>query len=488
MRAVSSEEGHRVTTLELFFDLAFVFAFTQVSRLMAERHDALGVLQALVVLGLLWWSWTAYGWLANLAHADAGVVRVAMLVAMTAVFVAGLAVPEAYREPGGSTFAPVVLVAAYLAARLTHAVVFTAVEDAELRRRAAATAGLAMIPSGALLAIGVVLGPPWQAWCWLAAVAVEPAVTFVTSRGVDWSVRSAAHLTERYGLIVILALGESIVAVGVGVAAAPVSAPILCGVLLALVISVALWWAYFARLSGLAEHALVRLDGTVRARAATDGYTYLHLVLVAGIVAAALGVEVAMGHIDEPSPFGLLGAAALGGGVACYLAGTGLFARRVIGSWPLARFAAAALLLSSVPLLARIAPMAALAVVALLLVALLVVEPAHRQPGGAVHTRRGAPIVRRGRAGARAHLVGQTSTGVGVAVGCHPGEGRHPDRGPRVVRQAGELSRRRRRGRARRTATTSPCVTLARPTRRSGCALCVADSRTVDLASPHGRA
>jgi low temperature requirement protein LtrA len=110
--AVTSEEGHRVTTLELFFDLAYVFAFTQVSGLMAQQHNALGILQALVVLALLWWSWTAYGWLANQAHADEGVVRVAMIVAMTAVFVAGLVVLEAYEDLDRGLFAPLVFVGA----------------------------------------------------------------------------------------------------------------------------------------------------------------------------------------------------------------------------------------------------------------------------------------------------------------------------------------------------------------------------------------
>jgi low temperature requirement protein LtrA len=373
--AITSEEGHRVTTLELFFDLAFVFAFTQLSRLMAQEHDAVGILQALVILALLWWSWTAYGWLANLAHADAGIVRIAMIVAMTAMFVAGLVVLEAYVDLPGGLSGPLVFVAAYLVARVTHAIVFVAVEeDAALRRRALLTVSLAVLPSGVLLTLGALLGAPWQLWLAIAAVAVEPLVAYRTSADVEWRVHSTAHFTERHGLIVILALGESIIAIGVGVAREPISLAILGGVVLAMGISVALWWAYFSRLAHGAEEALVRRSGGARARAANDGYTYLHLAIVAGIVLAALGLEDATAHVADGAPFGLFGAAALGGGVSLFLAGTGFFARRVIGGWRPVRFAGATVLLAAVPVLALVRPIVALLLVAGLLVAMLVIE------------------------------------------------------------------------------------------------------------------
>lgn len=361
-RAVASQEGDRVTTLELFFDLAFVFAFTQLSRLMAQQHDALGVLQAMVILALLWWTWTAYGWLANLAHADQGIVRIAMVIGMTAVFVGGLVVPEAYDDLPGGLYGPTVLVAAYLLARTTHAVVFVALSEPALRRRTLATMTLTVVPAATLLTVGVVLGSPWQVWCALAAMAVEPIVSYRTSIGVEWPINSTIHFTERHGLIVILALGESILAIGVGVSGEPISLPILIGVVLSIAITVAMWSAYFTRLAIPAEHALSARSQGTRARVATDGYTYLHLVLVAGIVLAALGLEVAMAHIDGHEAFGWFGAAALGGGIACYLVGTGLFARRVIGEWRPTRFAAAAVLVAGVPLLAAFTPIVALGV------------------------------------------------------------------------------------------------------------------------------
>jgi low temperature requirement protein LtrA len=374
LRAVASDERHRVTTLELYFDLAFVFAFTQLSRLMAQQHDALGVLQALVILVLLWWSWTAYSWLANLTHADEGIVRAAMIVAMIAILVAGLVVPEAYDDLPGGLFAPIVFVGAYLVARVTHAIVFVVVSEPALRRRSLLTVGLSVIPSGVLLTVGALLGSPWQLWCALAAVAIEPIVAYRTSVGVEWRIRSTTHFAERYGLIVILALGESVIAIGVGVAAEPMSLPILVGVVLAMLISVGMWWAYFSPLARKAEHALAARRGTDAARTASEGYTYLHLILVAGIVLAALGVETAMAHIAEPEPLDFFGAAALGGGIACFLAGSGFFARRVLGHWSIPRFVGATVMLIAVAPLAVVSPIAALSVTAVLLVVLLVAE------------------------------------------------------------------------------------------------------------------
>ncbi|MDQ0729068.1 low temperature requirement protein A [Microbacterium sp. W4I20] len=373
-RAVTSREGDRVTTLELFFDLAFVFAFTQLSRLMAQQHDALGIVQALVILALLWWAWTAYGWLTNIAHADQGVVRVAMIIGMTAMFVAGLVVLEAYDDLPGGLFGPLVFVGAYLVARATHAIVFVWLAEPALRRRTLITVALSVVPSGALLVTGALLGGPWQIWCTIAAVAIEPIVSYRTSIGIAWPVRSTAHFTERHGLIVILALGESILGIGAGAATEPISVGILSGVVLSMLICIALWWAYFTRLAGDAEHALRAVPASGRGRAATDAYTYLHLLLVGGIVLAALGLEVAMAHIESTDGLGLFGAAALSGGVACYLAGTAAFARRLLGTWNIARLTIATVFVAIAPALGLLPPLTALASVVGLLIVLFTAE------------------------------------------------------------------------------------------------------------------
>lgn len=389
IRAVTSREGDRVTTLELFFDLAFVFAFTQLSRLMAQQHDALGILQALVILALLWWAWTAYGWLTNIAHADRGVVRVAMIIGMTAMFVAGLVVLEAYDDLPGGLFGPLVFVGAYLFARITHAIVFVWIAEPALRRRTLITVTLSVIPSGALLVTGALLGSPWQIWCTIAAVAIEPIVSYRTSIGVAWPVRSAAHFTERHGLIVILALGESILGIGAGAATEPISVGILSGVVLSMLVCIALWWAYFTRLADEAERALHAVPASARGRAATDAYTYLHLLLVGGIVLAALGLEVAMAHIESAESLGLFGAVALNGGVACYLVGTAAFARRILGTWNVVRLVIAATFAALAPVTGMLTPLGALSSVVGLLVVLFVAE--RNSPHGPAGDRTSSP-------------------------------------------------------------------------------------------------
>ncbi|MFE3099688.1 low temperature requirement protein A [Nocardia tengchongensis] len=370
-RAVASVEGDRVTAVELFFDLAYVFGFTQVSRLMADAHTAMGVLQGLTVLALLWWSWTAYSWLANQLHADEGFVRGAMFTGMTAVFVVAVMVPEAYADRTGGLSGPLIFVAAYLVARLTHLTVymFTSVGGPAARREVVQTVCLSIVPSAALLIGGALLGSPWQVWCVLTAVTVEPVIANLTTWDVRSRISSATHFVERHRLVVILALGESTVAIGVG--AGPIDIPPLAGVLLAMAIAIALWRAYFGELATAAEHALCELDDRERSRAAHHGYTYLHLPIVAGIVLSALGIETAMAHISGTGAYGLFGAVALAGGAALYLIGTALFARRVVGAAMRPRLLAALIMLTATPALSPMPPLAALATTAALLFGVL---------------------------------------------------------------------------------------------------------------------
>jgi len=374
LSAVPTHEGDRVTTLELFFDLAFVFAFTQLSRLMAFEHSLLGVVQAVTILALLWWCWNSYGWLANLAHADRGWVRSVMLIAMASMVVVGVTVLEAYRDESGGLFAPLVFVGAYLCARIVHAVAFAAVSPPALRRRAFWTTALAVLPSGALLVAGAVLGGGWQIALWLASAMIEPVITQRLSVGVDWHVASTAHFTERHGLIVILAIGESIIAIGTGVAEEPMSLPILLGIGSSLVLAAGLWWAYFHRFAGQAERALLRLPGAARGRTARDAYTYLSLPIVSGIVFTALGIEEALAHVGSDEPLGWFDAAALGGGVAWYVAATVLFAWRTTGQTRWVRVAGSITAACAIPLLARVTPLTALSISAGLLVLMLAAD------------------------------------------------------------------------------------------------------------------
>jgi low temperature requirement protein LtrA len=343
---------------------------------MSAGHDGIAVLQGLVVLALIWWSWTSYTWLANQAHADRGVVRIGIVLAIALMFIVSLVVPEAYHDLSGGLFAPVVFVVGYVAVRVVHAVVYViaAGSDAGLRRQVILSMSAALVPASALLIIGALVGSPYQVWIWLVAIVLDLVVVYLTSRGGNWRLNSAAHFAERHSLVVILALGESVVAIGIGVGREPVSTSIIVGSVLAVALAVGLWWIYFDHFAPKTEHLVSQQSGVARAGLATDAYTYLHLALVAGVVITALGVEQAMHSIEGLHALELFGAFALGGGVAMYLAGTGFIWRRVAGEWSLIRFGGATLSVLLIPVLAIIPAIVALAVVAVVVAAVVGLE------------------------------------------------------------------------------------------------------------------
>jgi low temperature requirement protein LtrA len=244
---VPTGERHGVTTLELFFDLVFVFAITQVTAFMAEDIGWRSALRGLVLLALLWWAWCSYAWLGNQARADEGIVRAAVLLAMAAMFLVALAIPEAWGDEGRGLRAPVVLAVVLAVVRLGHLSVYTvaASGDAVLRRTLARTA----VPVGAaavLLVAGAVVGGAAQTGLWVLALLVDYTGVYVFGSG--WRLPAPGHFAERYGLVVIIALGESIIAVGVGVADLPLTVPIAVAALLGLAVAsrcggrTSTWW------------------------------------------------------------------------------------------------------------------------------------------------------------------------------------------------------------------------------------------------------
>ncbi|WP_167399041.1 low temperature requirement protein A [Arthrobacter pityocampae] len=372
-----SDESHRVTTFELFFDLVFVFAFTQVTGFMAHEHSFLGVLQGMIILAMLWWSWVAYSWLGNQTHVDEGLMRLGLSVVMVAMFIAALAIPEAFDDLEGGLSGPFVLALAYFVVRAMHLLLYlyAARGDGPLQRQVLKLS-LVMVPGAALILTGAVIGGTAQTWLWAAGLALDIALTYLTSTGGNWRLLSAAHWTERHGLVVILALGESIVAIGVGASQEPVSIPILLGAVFGIALSVCLWWLHFDVTAIAAEHRFAALHGPERISAAVDAYSYLHLPLVAGIILSAFGVEDVLAHVFDTADFGLLGSVALFGGAALFLIGSSAFWRRMAGSWRKLRLVGAAVLLLVVPAGALLAPLAALALAAALAVVLVAAETA----------------------------------------------------------------------------------------------------------------
>ena len=378
-RIVPTDEAHGVTTLELFFDLVFVFAITQITTLMAADLGWQGCLRGLVLLSLLWFAWCSYSWLGNQAHADEGILRGAYILAMAALFVVALAIPEAWGDEGGGVSAPVLLAAGLAVVRLTHLGVYAvaAAGDVGLRRQVLRTAVPVGVSAGLLL-VGAVLGGPAQTAFWALALVVD--YTGIYAGGADWRLPAPRHFAERYGLIVLIALGESLIAVGVGVGHLPVTVPIVGAALLGMAVSVALWWAYFDVVAPVAERVLRKREGNDRVRLARDSYTYLHFPMVAGVIYLALGLKKVALYVGDTDHYGLAAPLpptalwSLYGGVAAYLLGHLAFRLRNLGTINRPR-ALVAVLLLLVPLaLGRVPALAALAVLAAVLVALIAFE------------------------------------------------------------------------------------------------------------------
>jgi low temperature requirement protein LtrA len=300
------------STLELFFDLVFVFGFTQVTGVVTHDGSAAGLLHGVLVFGVLWWAWGAYAWLTNAVPVDTMLCRLVILGAAAAMLITALAVPTAW-EDGGVAFA-----LGHLVVMTLHAVLFAlAGENPQTTRRAIARLAPTNIGAALLLvAAGAVDGDGARLALWVAALVATYSGPYVT--GVGGFVVHPRHLVERHGLIVIVALGESIVAIG---AAGDITVDWgLAGTaLVVMALIVALWWSYFDHDAEAAEAALVAATGTEQPRLARDVYSYLHIPLVLGIVMAAVGIHDALVHADEP--LDPLVAAALAGGVAAFLAG-----------------------------------------------------------------------------------------------------------------------------------------------------------------------
>jgi low temperature requirement protein LtrA len=349
--ATRSEE--RVTPLELFFDLVFVFAITQVTSLVSREPTWQGLGKGVLVLVLLWWAWAAYAWLTSTVDPEEGIVRLAMFGAMAAMLVASLSVPGAFGDDA------LVFAAAYTVVRIAHLGLYALAGrgDPELLH-AVATIAPTSLASSALLFGAAALDGAAQAAVWVAAVAID-LLGPVVSRGRGWHL-AAGHFAERHGLIVIIAIGESIVAVGVGTFA--IGPGVIAAAVLALVVAAALWWLYFDVVALVAERRLREATGAAQALLARDSYSYLHFPMVAGIIFFALGVKKTLAHVDDPLE--TVPAVALCGGVALYLLAHVAFRLRNVRTLNKQRLVVAAVLLALIPAGTSLPALGTLAVVA----------------------------------------------------------------------------------------------------------------------------
>ncbi|WP_233600962.1 MULTISPECIES: low temperature requirement protein A [Micromonospora] len=372
-----------MTPFEIFFDVVFVFALTRIMALIGREPTPVSMAQGLLLLVLLWFAWSSYAWLGNQTRADVGPVRAGFLVAMAALLVAALAMPAAWTS-GPGLDGPLLVASAYVLLRAVHLVLYhwAGASVPGLRARIRFFAAVSVVGWVPLLLGALLSGTP-HAVLWVVAFVIEIGGQRLSYawRGA-WPLRSASHFTERHGLVLIIALGESLSAAGVGAGAAVTAPPVLGMALVGLAASVCLWWLYFAHAAPMGARALAEAAGERRDRAAADAYSQTHLLLITGVVYLAVGIEQVLAHVTrahhgdraaEPN-LNWPAAAALYGGAALYLAGRLLF-RRFTGQ-PVRRdqvvVAVSAVLL--LPLGRALPPAAALGVLTVLLLAGVLVE------------------------------------------------------------------------------------------------------------------
>jgi low temperature requirement protein LtrA len=349
----------RVSTLELFFDLVFVFTVTQLTAVLSHHLSWASLGQVMVMLALIWWMYGGYAWLTNSISTRGLRERAILLGGMAGYLVLALAVPGAFHGSG------LAFGVGYFIVTAVHASLFIWMASAQSSRAFLGIAPFNLF-NATLVIIGGALGGTAQAVLWTVAAVLEWSTPWLGNRESQSSfVIAPGHFVERHGLVVIVAIGESVVAGGIGAAGLAVDAELMLAVVLGLLLSAGLWWAYFgADDDEQAERALAEAPARRQPWIALEGFGVAHYFLLLGIVLAAAGIKEAIGHAYDPLE--TADALVLGGGVALFLAADVGF-RRVLGlGRSLHRAVAALLALATIPLgseLAAVAQLAALVVV-----------------------------------------------------------------------------------------------------------------------------
>jgi low temperature requirement protein LtrA len=359
----------RVTPLELFFDLVFVLSFTQVTLSMANDPTWEGLGEGILILAAVWWAWCAYGWLTNSIDPDETVNRICMFAAMGAMLVVSLSIPEAFGDRG------VLFGCAYFFVRAMQLILYVrntrgAGESGDLQAILKLAPGLLL--GSALLIVAGLLDGGSRASVWILAILIDWATPLLF--GTEEFHLDPGHFAERHGLIVLIALGESVLAIGAASEFSLNTGEVLAA-LFGVAAVAALWWAYFDVIAIVAERRLTEAAPGEQAPLARDAYSYLHFPLIAGIVLLALGLKetlAATGMPLETAP-----AIALCGGPALYLLGQIGFRYRVLGTLSWHRALATVALLAMIPLALGADALAALAAVSAVLAVLIAYEAVH---------------------------------------------------------------------------------------------------------------
>ena len=307
MAVTAVDTEHSVTPRELFFDLVFVFAFTQVATLLANDPTFAGIGRGVLVLGALWWAWTAYAWLTNTVDPEEGVVGAALLVALIAMFVAALVVPEVFDGEG------VLFGACFLVVCAMHLALYALAGrgNRDLLGAVLRLAPWTLLGATLILVAGFMDGA--RTWLWLAALACTYVGAALSgSRG--WRLHPS-HLAERYGLVLIIALGEAFVSIGIGATGIGIGPGEVAAAVLGILVATSFWLAYFDFFSIRGEQILRDREGPERVALARDAYAYAHFPMIVGIVLFAFAMKTIVAHVgdelDSVAAFALCGGSAL---------------------------------------------------------------------------------------------------------------------------------------------------------------------------------
>jgi low temperature requirement protein LtrA len=315
-RSIVSPEDQRVTFVELFFDLVFVFAVTQVVKVFHHHPDFTGLAQAILVFWLVWWAWTQFAWAMNAADTTHGTVELAMLAATAIAFVMAASLPGAFQDRATWFAVP------YVALRALGLFLYGSVAAAADSRQHAAVRlfTLASLTGLAAVLVGAWLGGAAQYTAWGTAIVLDVVAAAIAGRQEGWNLHPA-HFAERHGLIVIIALGESLIVAASG-AAGQRSGRVITVALLAVAVTAGFWWTYFRRCKPRLDHAVETSEGTRQTKIARDVFSLIHFPLLCGVIAYAAVVEEALTHADQA--LSLLWRTALSAGLVLFLGGMAL--------------------------------------------------------------------------------------------------------------------------------------------------------------------
>jgi low temperature requirement protein LtrA len=313
-RAITTDEDQRVTFIELFFDLVFVYAVTQLVALLHHDLSWAGAGRALLVFWLVWWAWTQFTWALNSADTTHPGVELSVLVATAVAFLMAVVLPDAF-SGGGAWFA-----LTYVSVRVIGLAVYGRVAWDDPAKRAAVRR-FALLSVGGLVAVatGGVAGGDAQVWWWAAAVGFDLFAAGVAGTAEGWDIRPD-HFGERHGLFVIIALGESLIVAAAGLSGAERTAHTVAVGVLAVAGTCGLWWTYFGWAKSAMDRAVAEHADPARTILARDAYSVLHFPVVFGIVLYAVAIEEAVAHSDAPLSAG--SSIALAGGITLFLGGT----------------------------------------------------------------------------------------------------------------------------------------------------------------------